>query len=101
MERLGGFWHSPVELTEGEQVLRSESAQVSPSYVLGRLYLTNQRLVWSPFVVYRPLPIEPVIIALGKIVECSYGDRVWSILSQPVDVRTNVMSYKFCIGMTY
>lgn len=100
--KVGSFWNFPVVLGEGERVLRSESAQVSPWYLIGRLYLTDRRLIWSPFVVYRPFPVRPVLISLKELAQVSYGKRVLtSIVSQPVQVKAGDEVYKFCIGARY
>lgn len=77
LNRLGGIWHLPVPLMDGERLLRAELASLRRlAYVglpVGRIYLTTSRIIWSPSFIFSWLRLvrETVAIPLSSIQECS------------------------------
>jgi len=102
--KAGGFWHASVRLRDHERILRSEGAFASPFHFAGRLYLTNERLIWVPM---RILPLIGVAlgtalsIELSDVEECTTGKRVFGAPHRPVYVRTSYGLRDFLIGMRY
>jgi hypothetical protein len=104
LSRVGGFWYKDVALRPNERVLRSEGAFASPFYLTGRLYLTNERLIWTPA---RIVPVlgfalrAPLSIEVSRIEECKTRKRVVAMPQKPLSVRTSESTRNFLIGMRY
>jgi hypothetical protein len=87
-------------MLEGERLIRADLAvtRYSPSRgALGRLYLTNLRLIWSPyrfmFWIFRG---KPTIISLSEIEECKLGEPDF-FLGFPADLYTGEATYRFFV----
>ena len=97
---VGGFWFRPVPLLEGGRLLRAEFAATryaSSRGALGRLYLTNLRLIWNPYRfmswIFRG---KPTIISLSEIEEYKLGEPDF-FLGFPADVYTGEAMYRFYV----
>jgi hypothetical protein len=98
---VGGGWHRTVELQDGERVLYEADAGWRNAPWLGstrgKLYLTNQRLVWARARLQLPLPRQPILaIPMGDILGTQvktplFGSR-YSLL-----VRTRERTYRFVL----
>jgi hypothetical protein len=102
-DRLGGFLFSSVQMLEGERLLQAEVAaqRYSPSPMrgaTGRLYLTNMRLIWSPYCpVSWILRKKPQIIPLTEIEGCTLAKEDF-FLGYAADVHMGKATYRFRIG---
>jgi len=80
--RIGGGFFRPVFLGEDEVILKESFALYARSVFFrlsGLLYLTNRRIVWTPFVI--PLGYKPVLIDRSPSLKAVGPSSIWDKLT--------------------
>ena len=99
--RLGGIVTPSIPAWEGERTLKAELASYHavPLTPVGRLYLTDRRIAWSPLFFFAwPLFRKPVVIVLSNVTKCLI---VRFMLSYTLTVHANNERYQFFIGWSF
>lgn len=100
MASVGAWLSRSVPLQEGERVRKAETASLSHrAFAPGRLFLTDRRLIWSPWLPASilALPWKPITLPLESVTGCEVVYR-WLIVYHPVRVTTAEAAYWFVVG---
>jgi hypothetical protein len=83
-QHAGGGWYTEVPLAETERVIKASGARhrfgrigLAP----GKLFLTNQNLIWTPLKWQFPFRVEAIVLPLAEIEGIGRGTSNWKLLT--------------------